>query len=199
MYCNNCGNKVNETDRFCTECGSPIQYEKSNTPLFKFSNQFITDETFEMEQEKSESTSDLLKYVAAAVISGLIAIVGMFFPFAKASAFTITYEVSFADLTIPEDGPVWESDLIIIVFFIGVSILAVLRKKFKLGLLSGIIAGGLFSYDSYSYWKRFSIKDFITPTRGVGFYCIILGLLFLCAFCILGGIAKRKQNEGDII
>lgn len=45
MYCNKCGNKINDNERFCKYCGAPIQkvnepveYEKIDVPLQKQTN-----------------------------------------------------------------------------------------------------------------------------------------------------------------
>lgn len=70
MYCSNCGNKINESEKFCSNCGSPVKKENNIQETPNTTNPQPTNNT-----QKEKKSNNTIKYIAVIIITIALALV----------------------------------------------------------------------------------------------------------------------------
>ncbi len=183
-YCSNCGTIIEGNARFCTNCGVQLNQEnvQSNNG---YSN--IYNYTGNI-GHRSTISNNYMIFMILILIGGVMSVLGVFFPYVKASAFGMSVEYSFQDLA--------KGDYIILIAIGALCVVFGIFKQYILDILGGILYVIVFYIDSNQYWTRVrSDSRGALASRGLGYYCMLIGCIIVIAFGIAGFIYKQKNKN----
>ena len=177
MVCRSCNNNMYGDLPICPFCGKTYRYWLAGNKAAGIA-------------KADKSTVDVVVHIAA-IIGGLICILGLFLPFIKATYYRRTETASFIKL-IANDGT--------ILFVVGLAgMLGSIFRKYIVSVINGIIYGVVFILNADNVVKQFGIGYYKLYFKAFGWHLMILGFIVLITSGIVGIILKYKNRYCRLI
>lgn len=165
---------------FCPYCGMALS--QVNETMGKQDNHNPQD------TQRSNVLSRIFAFRIAIVIGSIMCVGGLFLPFIKVTVFGTVVEKSFTQLVASHNY----------MLFIGIAIIGFLGaafEAFSVSAVSGLLYGILLYLSTHSYFQEMQgeQKGFFI-VKGIGYYCVWIGLLVMLIFAILGAVVKYKER-----
>jgi hypothetical protein len=175
MICRRCGRNIESDVPNCPYCGE--KYE------FWFTKKQTESDTDNSGYDNSSYNTNGIRILA--VIAGAMCVVGLFLPFIQINLFGSSLSMSFRD--------VGSKDFAIFFIAGAVGLTAGAIEQYVFSGIAGIV---------YAYFFYLDNKDLSTLigytsdylSRGLGYYCMIVGALGLLIFGIVGFGIKLKNK-----
>ena len=181
-YCFKCGSSLSAGVLFCPYCGTPLK-EQGNTYRSQPDTRYEPTNNRVGVVSSYDSTKTL--FMVLCLASSIACLVGLFMPYVSASLLGSSISKSLQELT---NG---EGDFPIFVAVAVVGIVLSLFKEFFGCVLDGIAFLVVHSIDTDEYWSGLSGS---IASKGVGYYVMVGGAIFLIIFGITGFVEKIKYK-----
>ena len=196
-FCVKCGQKLNESDSFCPNCGNKVvkkvvvsnddninQAKKSLNNLKQQANSQIQERPINISINQKFEKSTLVALISSAVV-----MISAFLPCISSisvSSFSVSMNISLMDIAKYVDyfdvsnetasSGVFLSGICLVLLAIG-TIVGILMKNEKLELILGVCTGLFGLYETYFVNQIISASDSIA--KGSGYHLMMLGSIVL--------------------
>lgn len=199
--CTNCGNEINEGDKFCQNCGAPIVNQNAQQPAIEqpvvqaqtnMNQQYPQQQYYQgqyayqnMQSEYNQNFQTPRKSSGLYIASVLLVIlcgISVVFPYMSSFGVNINYIYNSGEI----------ADGIFIIIFNFLSLIFLLFKKKIPTLIFDLLSGAVFVYDWMNVKEKLGVLSSFVSYE-IGFYSILLSIIAIFVLTIARIVNKNSK------
>ncbi len=189
--CNECGIIVHDEFKECPSCKSisftPCEEEVVSKNVKTNNDESIqTSNSLESKLFNGVSSNQMVVFRVLEILGGVLSVFGLFLPFIQATILGTTFKKAFYELA-PDD----------VFIFITIGGLGFICACIGIHIFTAIL-GGVYGVvllvDTYDYFAQIRQSDVGSiATKGIGFYCMVVGLVLMAVFGAVSAYLKLNK------